>query len=648
MPDILEKGNNTYAGGVGKIAKGLTHPNVGLFNHIRGASIVYGNLKNLSPKVRQFIEDNVALCQPDEVHICDGSDKENKQILSLLQKRGVVLPLKKYENCWLTRTNPADTARVESKTFICTEDKNDAIPTPKPGIKGSLGNWISPTDMDSAVKERLTNCMKGQTMYVVPFSMGPVNSPLAKIGIQLTDSAYVVCSMRIMTRMGQAVLDKLGNNDFVKCLHAVGIPKDGKIEYPSWRCDPERTIICHKPATQEIVSYGSGYGGNSLLGKKCFALRIGSTIAKKEGWLAEHMLILGLTNPQGKKRYIAAAFPSQCGKTNLAMLTPTIPGYKAECVGDDIAWMRFDKQGILRAINPENGFFGVAPGTSNSSNPIAMQTIFRNTIYTNVAYTSDGGVYWEGLEKEIDTSKLEVTDWKGNKWVRGKSTTKASHPNARFCSPASQCPIIDPNWESPEGVPISAILFGGRRPHGIPLIYEARNWKHGVMIGAAMRSQATAAAEHKGDAVMHDPFAMRPFFGYNCGHYMAHWLSMETPERKLPKIFHVNWFGKGEDGKFLWPGFGENSRILDWILRRVDGEDIVEDTPIGFVPKENSINLTGLTPKPDLKALFNIDKCFWNEEIDSINQYFKDQIGDDVPKEVYDELQHVKERLQKL
>ncbi|KAI4468822.1 phosphoenolpyruvate carboxykinase [Holotrichia oblita] len=637
-----------YAGEVNKIAKGLAHPNVGLFTHIRGACVVSGNLQTLSPKVRKFIEDNVAICQPDEIHICDGSEKENKQLLCLLQKKGTIMPLTKYENCWLARTNPADTARVESKTLICTEHERDAVPIPKPGIKGTLGHWISPAGMDKAMQERFGNCMKGSTMYVIPFSMGPIQSPLAKIGIQITDSAYVVCSMRIMTRMGQAVLEKLGNNDFVKCLHAVGRPKNGKVEYPHWPCDPERTIILHKPLTQEIVSYGSGYGGNSLLGKKCFALRIGSTIARSEGWLAEHMLILGITNPQGKKRYIAGAFPSQCGKTNLAMLTPTIPGYKAECVGDDIAWMRFDKNGVLRAINPENGFFGVAPGTNHTSNPIAMKTIHKNTIFTNVASTSDGGVYWEGLEHEIDTSKLEVTDWKGNKWVRGESKTTAAHPNSRFCTPANQCPMIDPEWESPEGVPISAILFGGRRPHGIPLIYEARDWKHAVAMGAAIRSQATSAAEFKGTAVMHDPFAMRPFFGYNCGHYIKHWLSMDKPGRKLPKVFHVNWFGRDKNNKFLWPGFGENSRLIDYIMRRIDGEDIAQESPIGLLPKEGSINLEGLATKPDMKALFEIDVPFWLQEVDSIHQYFEEQIGDDLPKEMYDQLVEIKKKLRKL
>ncbi|CAH2004460.1 unnamed protein product [Acanthoscelides obtectus] len=415
-----------------------------------------------------------------------------------MQKQGTIIPLPKYENCWLARTNPADTARVESKTFICTENKSDTIPSPKEGVKGQLGNWISPKDMQDAVKQRFTGCMKGRTMYVVPFSMGPLASPLSKIGVEITDSPYVVASMRIMTRMGKPISEKLQTTggEFVKCLHSVGAPATGFVESSQWPCDPERTIILHKPAQNEIVSYGSGYGGNSLLGKKCFALRIGSTIARREGWLAEHMLILGITNPQGKKRYIVAAFPSACGKTNLAMMRPTLPGYKIECVGDDIAWMKFDKNGQLRAINPENGFFGVAPGTSRASNPIAMDTVFKNTLFTNVALTNDGGVYWEGLEDETPKD-AKITDWRGKAWVRGHDSTPAAHPNSRFCTPAKQCPIIDPAWEDPEGVPISAILFGGRRPHGVPLVYEARNWKHGVFVGAAMRSEATAAAEHK-------------------------------------------------------------------------------------------------------------------------------------------------------
>ncbi|KZC09664.1 Phosphoenolpyruvate carboxykinase [GTP] [Dufourea novaeangliae] len=596
----------------------------------------------LAPKIRSYIEKCAALCRPRDIYICDGSETEYDHLLNLLEKSGTITPLPKYENCWLARTNPADVARVEKRTFISTESRRETIPIPRDGVTGELGNWISPTEMDHAILERFPGCMKGRTMYVIPFSMGPVGSPLSKIGIEITDSPYVVCSMRIMTRMGREVLEALGNDDFVRCLHSVGVPKlDAKVAVvPSWPCDPERTIILHKPATNEIVSYGSGYGGNSLLGKKCFALRIGSTIAKREGWLAEHMLILGVTNPKGKKRYIAAAFPSACGKTNLAMMQPSLPGYKIECVGDDIAWMRFDRDGKLRAINPENGFFGVAPGTSRGTNPNAMRTIFKNTIFTNVAATSDGGVFWEGLEKEI-SENVEITDWRGNKWSK-ESKTPAAHPNSRFCSPARQCPIIDPAWEDPDGVPIDAILFGGRRPDGVPLIYQARNWQHGVFIGASMRSEATAAAEHKGKVIMHDPFAMRPFFGYNFGRYLDHWLSMaDVRNAKLPAVFHVNWFRKGADGKFLWPGFGENSRVLDWILRRIDGEDIAVESPVGLLPRFDSFNLDSMEDHVSMDELFRLPGDFWRKEVEDLRTYFDAQVGDDLPLVICSELDHL-------
>ncbi|CAD7088748.1 unnamed protein product [Hermetia illucens] len=641
MPEFIEKHTDLSTG----VASNRTKcTNLGLSHHIRGVPVVNGVVTSLTPKVRTFVEECVAVCLPENIHICDGSDRENKALQKLLLEQGTIKPLPKYENCYLATTNPADVARVESKTFICTEHREETIPTPKDGIKGTLGNWISPDDMKKAIDERFPGCMKGRTMYVVPFSMGPVGSPLSKIGIEVTDSAYVVASMRIMTRMGQAVLDELKKNEeFVRCMHSVGTPANGIIEVPSWPCDPERTIILHKPAENLIVSYGSGYGGNSLLGKKCFALRIGSTIAKREGWLAEHMLILGITNPKGVKRYITAAFPSACGKTNLAMLTPSLPGYKVECVGDDIAWMKFDKDGILRAINPENGFFGVAPGTSDETNPNAMKTIFRNTIFTNVASTSDGGVFWEGMEKSLAPG-VKVTDWLGKPWELGVSKTPAAHPNSRFCTPASQCPIIDPAWEDPEGVPISAVLFGGRRPAGVPLVYEANSWTHGVFVGAAMRSEATAAAEHKGKMIMHDPFAMRPFFGYNFGDYLKHWLSMEG-RGKVPKIFHVNWFRKSAQGKFMWPGYGENTRVLEWALKRIDNEPCYQDTAIGRIPTKDGFNLDGLKEHIDMDELFSLPKDFWQTEVEQIRTYFRDQVGSDLPKEVENELEKLKERV---
>lgn len=644
MPDVIEKEQYTsYVSSVSRYTKLLSQPNVGLYNHLRGITISHGDLHSLSPKVRTYVEENISLCEPNSIHICDGSEAENSLLLRLMLQQGTIKPLPKYDNCWLAQTNPADVARVESRTFICTDDRHDTIPTPKAGVKGTLGNWMSPEDMNNAIRHRFPGCMRGRTMYVIPFSMGPVGSPLSKIGIEITDSPYVVSSMRIMTRVGTPVLQALAQGaEFVRCLHSVGTPQNLEAVNRSWPCDPARTIILHRPEKNEIVSYGSGYGGNSLLGKKCFALRIGSTIAKREGWLAEHMLILGITNPAGHKRYIAAAFPSACGKTNLAMMCPSLPGYKVECVGDDIAWMKFDNNGQLRAINPENGFFGVAPGTSSKTNPNAMKTVFRNTLFTNVAATSDGGVFWEGLEDELAPG-VTVTDWQGKPW---DGSTPAAHPNSRFCSPASQCPIIDPSWEDPEGVPIDAILFGGRRPVGVPLVYEAYNWRHGVFIGAAMRSESTAAAEHKGKIIMHDPFAMRPFFGYNFGHYLEHWLSMEnTLGRKLPKVFHVNWFRKDAQGKFLWPGFGENSRVLDWIFRRIDNEEIAQPTPIGYIPKKDSLNLHGLSETINMTELFSLPKDFWIQEVTDIEQYFSEQVGADLPVAIAEELSALCQRL---
>ncbi|CAI6365614.1 unnamed protein product [Macrosiphum euphorbiae] len=604
----------------------------------------------LPQKLKDFVEDSVRLCRPSNVYVCDGSEAENSMLIELLLENRTIVPLPKYQNCFLARSCPRDVARVESRTFICTTNRRDAVNVPRGSAKGMLGNWMSLEDADSAVAERFLGCMVGRTMYVIPFSMGPLDSPYSKLGVQLTDSAYVVCSMRIMTRIGTKVLEKLDSLDdggngvgyFVKALHSVGRPADGPVQHPHWPCDPDRTIILHKPEMNEIISYGSGYGGNSLLGKKCFALRIGSSIARREGWLAEHMLILGVTNPKGRKRYVVAAFPSACGKTNMAMMQPTLPGYKVECVGDDIVWMRFDRNGQLRAINPEFGFFGVAPGTSRSTNPVAMDTVFKNTIFTNVAQTSDGGVYWEGMDK-LEPG-VTVTDWQGNPWTPG--STPAAHPNSRFCTPAEQCPIIDADWQSPEGVPIDAILFGGRRPAGVPLVYEAFDWKHGVYVGASMKSEATAAAEHKGKEIMHDPFAMRPFFGYNFGHYLQHWLSMETasPNVKVPKVFHVNWFRKDDQGKFMWPGYGENCRVLDWILRRIDNEPgTAQQTPIGIVPTRESFDARGLDV--DFDGLFSVPIDFWTEEAKEVAHFLYEQVDEDLPKDIQDQINNLFSRL---
>jgi len=611
--------------------------------------VTQGALKDLKPKVRSFVEQAAALCRPANIHICDGTDRENKYLLNIMQQLGMIEHLPKYENCWLATTDPNDVARVEGKTFIVTKNKNDTIPNAQPGIEGKLGKWMSPEDLKKSVQERFPGCMAGRTMYVVPFSMGPVGGPISHIGIEITDSPYVAASMRIMTRMGGQILDILGERDFIRCLHSVGCPLPLKRNLiNNWPCNPEKTIITHVPDTNEIISFGSGYGGNSLLGKKCFALRIGSNLARKEGWLAEHMLILGITNPKGEKKYIAAAFPSACGKTNLAMMVPSLPGYKVECVGDDIAWMKFDEEGILRAINPENGFFGVAPGTSMKTNPAAMKTVLSNTMFTNVAKTSDGGIFWEGLEKETPNN-VSITSWLGEQNWTKESGKPAAHPNSRFCTPAGQCPVIDPAWEDPKGVPISAILFGGRRPKGVPLVYEAYDWKHGVMVGATMRSEATAAAENRGKVILNDPFAMRPFFGYNFGHYLQHWLNMESrTDKPMPKIFHVNWFRKDDKGNFMWPGFGENIRVLDWILQRLNGEHVAEESSVGLVPTSNAINMNGLEDENvDMHQLFRLPKDFWLQEVRDSEKYLREQVGEDVPNEIWEELRKLEKRVEK-
>jgi len=608
--------------------------------------VVHGDWMSLPTAVRDWTEKQIELCQPDRLHIMDGGIVEDKSLKAQLVKKGILTPLPKYNNCFLARTDPKDVARVESKTVISTPDKCETIPEAMEGVKGTLGHWMSPKALQDAVNERFPGCMKGRTMYLVPFSMGPIGGQLSKNGIELTDSPYVAVSMRVMTRVSSCILDCITDNNgsFIKCLHSVGCPLESGQDDVQWPCNPDQVLVAHKPHDDEIISFGSGYGGNSLLGKKCFALRLGSALARKEGWLAEHMLIMGVQRPKEKqRRYICAAFPSACGKTNLAMLQPTLEGYDISCVGDDIAWLRWNNAGELRAINPENGFFGVAPGTSYDSNPVAMDTIFKNTIFTNVALTPEGGVWWEGMTKEAPE---HLTDWLGQEWTP-ESKNKAAHPNSRFCTPAENCPILDDQWEDPEGVKIDAILFGGRRPEGIPLVSQALSWEHGVFLGAALKSEATAAAEHKGKMVMHDPFSMRPFFGYNFGHYLSHWLSLGKKENlTLPKIFMVNWFRKSAKGGFLWPGFGENIRVLDWCLSRCDDNDssIAEMSPVGFIPSQGSMNLDGLNDI-DMNSIFHIPQDFWLEEVEELRNYFHNQVGQSLPKEIISQLKALEDRI---
>lgn len=607
------------------------------------------DMVDLPKKVRHFVEEQRRLCQPASVYVCDGSMEENEAVIAFMIKLGLTVPLRKHTNCYLVRTDPRDVARVEGRTCIATARQEETSPIPAPGVKGILGNWIAPEELRKILSECMPGCMKGRTMFVIPFSMCPVESPLSRLGVQVTDSPYVVASMRIMTRMGAKPLAATKDKEFVKCVHSMGRPLPLKEPLVSnWPCNPEKTIISHIPHDNEIISFGSGYGGNSLLAKKCFALRIGCNLGRREGWLAEHMLVLGITTPSGSKSYIVGAFPSACGKTNLAMITPTLPGYRAECVGDDIAWLYFDENGVMRAVNPENGFFGVCPGTSMKTNPNAMMTIQTNTIFTNVAETSDGDVWWEGLD--MPPPDITIKSWKGEpNWKPGDKSKTAAHPNSRFCTPAGQCPIIDPAWEDPKGVPVSAIIFGGRRPEGVPLVFEAFNWNHGVFLGACMRSETTAAAEHKAKIIMHDPFGMRPFFGYNFGDYLTHWLNFAKEEgNQLPRIYHVNWFRKGSDGKFLWPGFGENSRVLDWIIRRVDGEvNIARETFLGYVPTDDALNLSGLTEPVNIAELMRVDKDFWMKECRDIKTFFDEQVGRSLPQAIAEQLAMLKERITK-
>lgn len=579
---------------------------------------------------KKWLDDIITLTTPDSVHIVDGSEEEAQKLFSLLKDSGTMQQLdpQKRPNSFLAWSNPEDVARVEDKTFICSDKEEDAGPT---------NNWRDPTEMQAHLKTLFSGCMKGRTMYVIPFCMGPENSPYSRLGVEISDSPYVVVNMRIMTRVNKKVLERVSKEPFVRCVHSVGLPLLPGQKDVTWPCNPKDLVIAHFPTTKEIWSFGSGYGGNALLSKKCFALRIASTLAHTQGWLAEHMLIVGITTPENKKYYATASFPSACGKTNLAMLQSNLPGWKIECVGDDIAWLFWDKEGRLRAINPEYGFFGVAPGTSPKTNLSALESLKKNSIFTNVAKTEDNDVWWEGL---TSTPPQGLVSWKGVPYDPA-SGQPAAHPNARFTAPIKQCPVLDPAWNDPEGVPISAIIFGGRRASTVPLVREAESWEQGVFLGASMTSEMTAAAKGTVGQVRHDPFAMLPFCGYNMADYFAHWLSMDKKEHVLPKIFYVNWFLKDAAGKFVWPGFSENMRVLAWMIRRIEGKVEAKKSFFGLIPEESF----PLFEKDIYSSLFPMDRQAWAKEVEDLTAYFS-RFKEKMPKVLLEQLEKLKKTCQ--